>query len=224
MCRSSKLTEDNCRIVLRLVECIGLVHAKDRKMDGVTDQAVVEKVIGGEVDAFSVLVDRYQDRIYSAVLNYVSNRDDAVDIAQETFVKAYSSLRSFNSSSAFYTWLYRIAVNTAIDFIRKRRAKPTDSLDEERFSEAGFEPVSTDAAADPEKVAVRVEQRLALRKAISTLSEKLRNVIILHDVEGLSQEEVAEILRVPVGTVKSRVSRGRAELRYLLQRQAGEVT
>jgi RNA polymerase sigma-70 factor (ECF subfamily) len=192
-------------------------------MNGVTDQTIVERVIKGDLDAFSTLVDKYQDRVYSAVLNYVSNPEDAVDITQEAFVKAYSNIRRFNASSAFYTWLYRIAINAAIDFLRKRKNKIVDSLDDDRYTEVGFEPVSKDASTDPEKVVTRSEQVHVLRSAISELSEKLRAVIVLHDVEGLSQDEVAAILNVPVGTVKSRVSRARAELRSILRNQAGDI-
>ncbi|MCE5323479.1 sigma-70 family RNA polymerase sigma factor [bacterium] len=197
--------------------------ATGREMSGLTDQAVVERVLGGEMDAFSILVDRYQDRIYSAVLNYVANREDAVDITQDTFVKAYSKLTTFNSGSAFYTWLYRIAVNAAIDFIRKRKSRPADSLDDDKYTEVGFEPVSHDMSTDPERVIVRSEQVHMLRNAISKLSDKLKMALVLYDIEGLSQEEVAQILNVPVGTVKSRVSRARTELRYLLGKQLGET-
>ena len=190
--------------------------------DGAADREIVAQVIEGDVEAFGILVGRYQDRIYSAVHNYVSNPDDAIDITQDALVKAYAKLRSFDASSAFYTWLYRIAINTAIDFLRRRKSRPVDSLDDERFTEVGFEPPSKDPAADPEKVATAHEQAAALRTAIGKLSEKLKSVLVLHDVEGLSQEEVAEILKVPVGTVKSRVSRARAELRELLRRQLGD--
>ncbi|OFX17844.1 MAG: hypothetical protein A2Z18_09895 [Armatimonadetes bacterium RBG_16_58_9] len=192
-------------------------------MNGVADQAIVDRVLAGDTESFAVLVDRYQDRIYSAVLNYVYNPDDAVDITQEAFVKAFIKLRSFNSSSAFYTWIYRIAVNAAIDFLRKRKSRPAESLDDGKYTQAGFEPVSTDPGSDPERVLARSDDRRALRSAIAALSDKLRSAIVLHDVEGLSQEEVAEILNVPVGTVKSRVSRARAELRYLLREQTGEL-
>jgi RNA polymerase sigma-70 factor (ECF subfamily) len=175
------------------------------------------------VEAFGILVGRYQDRIYSVAHNYVSNPDDAVDIAQETFVKAYSKLRSFDASSAFYTWLYRIAINSAIDFLRRRKSRPADSLDDDRFTTVGFEPVSVDPRSDPERVAVRHEQTAALRGAIGTLSQKLRTALVLHDVEGLSQEEVAQMLSIPVGTVKSRVSRARTELRHRLSGQLGDT-
>ncbi|MEN6355662.1 MAG: sigma-70 family RNA polymerase sigma factor [Armatimonadota bacterium] len=194
-----------------------------REMSGLTDQTVVERVLGGDMDAFSILVNKYQDRIYSAVLNYVANRDDAVDITQETFVKAYSKLTTFNSGSAFYTWLYRIAVNAAIDFIRKRKSRPADSLDDDKYTEVGFEPVSHDMSTDPERVVVRSEQAHMLRSAIAKLSDKLRMALVLYDMEGLSQEEVAKVLNVPVGTVKSRVSRARTELKYLVGKQMGET-
>lgn len=187
------------------------------------DNAIIERVVKGDVDAYGILVRKYQDRIYSAVANYVSNPEDAADIAQDAFVKAYAKLRTFDASSAFYTWLYRIAVNTAIDFMRRRKSRPADSLDDEKFTAANVEPVSTDPRANPEKVVVLDERRQALRDSINRLSNKLKTVIILHDVEGLSQEEVAEILRIPVGTVKSRVSRARAELRNLLVEQLGEA-
>jgi len=201
----------------------GITLTKGRIMGGDTDQAVVERVIRGDVDAFSILVNRYQDRIYSVALNYVGNPEDAIDVTQEVFLKAYTKLRTFDSASAFYTWLYRIAINAAIDFLRKRKSRPAESLDDEKFSEIGYEPASIDPSADPERVAVRAEQDRLLKKAISSLSEKLRTAIILHDVEGLSQEEVAEVLKVPVGTVKSRVSRARFELRNLLRKAMEEA-
>ena len=179
-------------------------------------------MIAGDAEAFGMLVERYQDRIFSAVRNYVYNQDDAVDVTQEAFVKAYAKLKSFDAGSAFYTWLYRIAVNTAIDFLRRRKARPADSLDDDKFTEIGFEPASNDMRTDPVHVATLHEETRTLRNAIGLLSDKLRSVLVLHDIEGLSQEEVADILDVPVGTVKSRVSRARAELKTMLSRQLGD--
>jgi len=190
---------------------------------GPSDQAIVDRVVRGDVDAFGILVERYQDRIYSTVHNYIANPDDAVDVAQDAFVKAYAKLRTFDASSAFYTWLYRIAVNTAIDFLRRRKSRAADSLDDEKYSAVGFEPASSNPRANPERVAVLNEETKALKAGIGRLSNKLRTALILHDVEGLSQEEVAEILRIPVGTVKSRVSRARSELKALLGRQLGDA-
>ncbi len=190
--------------------------------DNTTDQAIVARVTAGDVDAFGVLVERYQDRIFSAVRNYVYNQDDAIDVTQEAFVKAYAKISSFDAGSAFYTWLYRIAINTAIDFLRRRKSRPADSLDDDKYTEIGFEPASHDMRTDPLRVATLHEETRTLRNAIGRLSDKLRSVLVLHDIEGLSQEEVAEILDVPVGTVKSRVSRARAELKTLLSRQLGD--
>ena len=203
-------------LTLRLGPLV-LVLPKDRGMNDDTDLVIIERVMNGDSEAFSILVERYQDRIYSVALGYTYNRDDAVDITQDTFVKAYQKIRTFDSASAFYTWLYRIAINTSIDFLRKKKTRNIDSLDDAKYQEVGFEPMSRDPGADPEKVAVRSEQAAILRKAVSSLSHKLRSVAVLHDVEGLSQEEVARILRIPLGTVKSRVSRARAELKHLLR-------
>lgn len=186
-----------------------------------SDEAIVELVRNGDADAFGLLVKKYQDRIYSTIMNYVSNVDEANDLAQETFVKAYAALHRFHGSSAFYTWLYRIAINTAIDHLRKRPGVRVDSLEDDRFREMGFEPAA-DKSADPQHALSLKEQKQTLRQAISSLSEKLRTAVILHDVEGLSQEEVAAILNCPVGTVKSRVSRARSELRTMLADYLGK--
>lgn len=187
--------------------------------DGAADRDIVQRVIAGDVDAFGVLVERYQDRIFSAVRNYLSNPDDALDVTQEAMVKAYSKLGSFDANSAFYTWLYRIAVNTAIDSLRRKQSRPTDSLDDSHYSESGYEPRSKDPNTDPQKVVAAREQAEMLKSAISKLSDKLRSVLVLYDVEGMSQEEVAKILKIPVGTVKSRISRARGELREILRKQ-----
>ncbi|HPP75408.1 MAG TPA: sigma-70 family RNA polymerase sigma factor [Armatimonadota bacterium] len=184
-------------------------------MTGCSDEIIVELVKGGDADAFGLLVHKYQDRIYSTILNYVSSVEEATDLAQETFVKAYSALHRFHGSSAFYTWLYRIAVNTAIDHLRKRPGVRIDSLGDDRLKESGFEPAAGRSSDPLHALAVKEEQQV-IRQAISLLSEKLRTALVLHDIQGLSQEEVAEILKCPVGTVKSRVSRARCELRNLL--------
>jgi len=185
-------------------------------MTGCSDEAIVERVKSGETDAFGLLVQKYQDRVYSTILNYVNSVEEATDLAQEAFVKAFFALKRFQGSSAFYTWLYRIAVNTAIDYLRKRPAVRIDSLEDDRLREAGFEPAAG-RSADPEHALALKEQKQLVRDAIAALSEKLRTALILHDVEGLSQEEVADILNCPVGTVKSRVSRARSELRVALE-------
>lgn len=185
--------------------------------------AVINSVLSGNTDAFEHLVNKYQARIYSTVLNYVLNPEDAVDVTQEAFLKAYRNLNRFKSGSAFYTWLYRIAINCSIDFIRKKKIKPAESLDDDKYSQVGFEPVSKDENADPEHALNKSEQEKILRSAIAKLSPKLKDVIVLHDIEGLSQEEIAQIIRIPVGTVKSRISRARNELKEILKDKFGEL-
>ena len=184
-------------------------------MTGCSDQAIIELVKSGDADAFGLLVRKYQDRIYSIILNYVNSVDEALDLSQETFVKAYSGISRFSGKSAFYTWLYRIAINTAIDHLRKRPAVRVDSLEDDRFREAGFEPAAG-RLSDPQHVLSLEEEKRYLREAISSLSDKLRTALVLHDIEGLSQEEIADVLKCPVGTVKSRVSRARGEVRTML--------
>lgn len=184
-------------------------------MTDCSDESIVELVKNGDAEVFGLLVHKYQDRIYSTILNYVSSIEDASDLAQETFVKAYSAMHRFQGTSAFYTWLYRIAINTAIDHLRKRPGVRVDSLEDDRFQEVGFEPAAG-PSADPQHALATKEERKILKQAIGLLSEKLRTALILHDIEGLSQEEVAAVLDCPVGTVKSRVSRARCELRAIL--------
>lgn len=195
---------------------IVLEPATERVMSDLSDEAVVAQVRDGNTDAFGILVRKYQDRIYSTILNYVHNQEDALELSQEAFVKAYSGLRKFHGKSAFYTWLYRIAINTAIDSLRKRPAQKVESLEDDKFTEIGFEPVSVDPTVDPVKALSARERQQKLQQAIESLSTKLKTAFILHDVEGLSQEEIADILKCPVGTVKSRISRARDELRNQL--------
>lgn len=194
----------------------GLESNRERaRMTGCSDRTIVERIKSGDSEAFGLLVRKYQDRIYSTILNYVSNVEEATDLAQETFVKAYSGIGRFNGKSAFYTWLYRIAVNTAIDHLRKRPGVRVDSLEDDKFREIGFEPAAGQLS-DPQHAITLNEDRKVLREAIASLSDKLRTALILHDIEGLSQEEIAEVINRPIGTVKSRVSRARNELRNML--------
>ena len=196
---------------------VNLIKSRERKeVSGDSDGDIIERVLNGEIDAFSVLVERYQDRIYSAVANYVGSGEDAVDLVQDVFVKAYIGLKSFQGTAAFYTWLYRIAMNTAIDFLRRRPIMRPVSLDDENLRESGFEPVAKDPLSDPEKTVLNRAFKAAMMVGIARLSPKLKTALVLHDIERLSQEEVAKVLNCPVGTVKSRVSRARMELRSML--------
>ncbi len=159
------------------------------------DAILVRETKGGSDLAYGELIRRYQDRLFTVVYGLLLNREDAV----------------------FYTWVYRIAVNACIDFKRRRqRAQDPFSLDDEFLAEAGYEPVDERPSSDPERVFANKEMRARLHLAIDALSEPLRVAVLLHDVEGLSQKEIAEIMKCPLGTVKSRIQRGRSELRHRL--------
>jgi len=167
----------------------------------------------GDKSAFEEIVLRYQDRIYNLCIYMLGNIHEAEDVAQDTFIKAYQNLNKFKPASSFYTWLYRIAVNTCIDYKRK-------PLLESLFksSKEGDEFV-VDHPADspsPERLYGSKEIGNAIQLALGRLSEKLRTGIVLKEIEGFSYEEIAEVLGVSIGTVKSRISRAREELKKLL--------
>ena len=151
----------------------------------------------------------------------VDNPDDALDVVQDTFVSAYQSLASFKGDAEFFTWLYRIAFNTAIS--AKRRKRPTISLDAGRVGgsgkseETGIDPEDRAADVAPDAAMERSEDERLLTAAIAKLSQEHRAVLLMKDIDGLKYEDIAEAMRVPIGTVRSRLHRARLELRNLLE-------
>jgi RNA polymerase sigma-70 factor (ECF subfamily) len=178
------------------------------------DDEAVARVRAGDREAFGSLVRRYQDKVYSIVSNYVGAGEDALDLTQEAFVKAYSQLPRFRGQSSFYTWLYRIAVNVSID--HKRRQATRRSLSLEQVVESGVQ-IEGEESLDPQQAAEISALGDTLRVALEALPARLRSVVLLHDVEGMTHQEIGEILGCSVGTAKSRLSRARAELRRRLQ-------
>jgi RNA polymerase sigma-70 factor (ECF subfamily) len=193
-----------------------------RRVDGVGrgdgDTNLVRAAQAGAREAYSELVRRYQDRIYTVVSGMIPHREDALDLTQETFVKAYMALDRFREEAGFYTWLYRIAVHLCIDYSRKRKRRQEPlPLDQCLLQDPAIEPEDTSPGRDPERATLNLHLRAAIRSALPRLSEPFRTAVILHDVEGLSQEEVARIMKCPRGTAKSRIQRGRYQLRDLLR-------
>ncbi len=178
-------------------------------------------------EAFGLLVEEYKDKIYNYVSRMLSDPYEAEDVTQEAFLRAYRSLPRFRGASSFHTWLYRIASNLAIDVVRKRkRSDPTFSLDEPLESEEGeYEREIADDVGGPEDSATTRETRVAVRRAIMELPEKLREVMILYELQGETYEDIAEILDVPLGTVKSRLFNARNRLKEMLEGlvEAGEL-
>jgi len=173
------------------------------------DIRFIENFKKGDISAFGALVQKYQDRIYTLCRYMLENQDDADDAAQDTFVKAFQGLKGFTPTSSFYTWLYRIAVNTCLDHKRKFFFH---SLFFSADNETNIDSFPSQAPS-PESAYATKQSMQALQTALSCLSNKLRVVIVLNELEGLSYEEIAEVLDVSVGTVKSRISRAREELK-----------
>ena len=175
------------------------------------DDNAIERFKRGDPSLFADLVLKYQDRIYNLCRYMLENSHDAEDAAQDTFLKAYQGLGSYSPTASFYTWLYRIAVNTCLDHKRKFSFRSLFFSDE-RTNLDGF----PSWAPSPESTCATTQSMHALQAALNLLSKKLRVVIVLHELEGLSYEEIAEILDISAGTVKSRISRAREELKKIL--------
>lgn len=185
------------------------------------DRRLISEALAGRTDSFGELVLRYQDRLFHVANRVVDNPDDALDVVQDTFVSAYQSLASFKGDAEFFTWLYRIAFNTAIS--AKRRKRPTISLDAGRVGgsgkseETGIDPEDRAADVAPDAAMERSEDERLLTAAIAKLSQEHRAVLLMKDIDGLKYEDIAEAMRVPIGTVRSRLHRARLELRNLLE-------
>lgn len=174
-----------------------------------SDQKLVKRVQKGDKGAFDLLVLKYQHKIVNLIMRYVRDPELALDIAQEAFIKAYRALPRFRGESAFYTWMYRIAVNTAKNYLAAQRRQPAnvelDLQDPEQYDlHAKLRETDT-----PEGITLSNELRETVERAIAALPEDLRTAIILRELEGMSYEEIAQTMECPVGTVRSRIFRAR---------------
>jgi len=167
---------------------------------------LVKRARRGDLKAYDDLVRLYQERIYATVYHMTANHEDANDLAQEAFIKAFHALKSFKGGSSFYTWIYRIAVNKTINFLKQRKHKPQMSLDDLDFN-AEHDPDFVALISDktPRREVGLAELQEKLNAALQRLSEPHRLVVTLHDVQGLSHEEIAKIMGCNIGTVRSRL-------------------
>lgn len=178
------------------------------------DDRLILQTLAGESSAFEGLIEKYQNRLYHSMTHVLRNSTDAEDIVQETFVKAFTKLSTFRGGSQFYTWLYRIAHNSAISQIRKR--KPIESLDHD----SGVSAATLEGHdVSPSQRIEQQEQSQQLNDALGRLKEEQRRVLVLRELDGLDYDAISEILEVPVGTVRSRLHRARTQLKEELQRQ-----
>jgi RNA polymerase sigma-70 factor (ECF subfamily) len=179
------------------------------------DERLIADCLKGRTAAFGELVRRYQDRLFNVVYRLVGNMEDAQDVVQETLLNAYQSLDSFKGDSQFFTWLYRIAVNTGISLKRKQRV--AISIDATRYSDNNHEPLDVSEYSQPGLALEKAEEERRIQEALNRLSPEHRAVLVLKDMDGQRYETMAEILNVPIGTIRSRLHRARLELRAVLE-------
>jgi len=181
------------------------------------DHSLVKACRAGQTEAFGALVERYQDRLYSTILRLIGSAEDAKDVLQDTFLRAFEKLDQFQGDSSFYTWVYRIAVNLALSGHRRHRARSMLRYHGERPGRQGEDPADESADADPTSSLERAEREQIVEDALNQLCPDHRAVVVLKDFDGRRYEEISVILDIPVGTVRSRLHRARCELRDRLR-------
>ena len=186
------------------------------------DTTLVRQCQNGDLEAMSRLIVKYQDRIYNTILKICRNHDDAAELTQDTFVKVLENINSFRSKSSFYTWLFRVAVNHTLNYCKRRFKLSPVSLDAENDQDEGSKGklaavLAAPDGLDPAMVAQQKELSQIVVNLIGQLQQEYRVVLVLRDIEQMTYAEIAEVLRIETGTVKSRLSRARAKLRELLE-------
>jgi len=199
-----------------------LIH-KDTHLGQVdaADALLVSRCQAGDADAWHVFVDRYQDHLYNTAYGFVQNHNEADDLAQEAFIAVYKALPSFRGDSRLQTWLYRITVNVCLQAIRRR--KPATAPLPDEHSDMPVKDEALKCHAGPEDLSVRQEARRQVRRMVARLPVKFREVVVLCDLQDLPYEETAEVLGISIGTVRSRLHRGRNRLKDLLQDYFAEM-
>ena len=191
--------------------------------DRASDQLLVERVKAGDKHAFDLLVLKYQHRIIKLIMRYVRNPAEAMDVSQEAFLKAYRAISKFRGDSAFYTWMYRIAINTAKNHLVAAGRRPlehaSDITEPEEFDwHPGMQNIDS-----PEEEAMGEDLRRVVEETIESLPEELRGAITLRELDGLSYEEIAQVMECPVGTVRSRIFRAREAMDKTIRRIMDEA-
>lgn len=185
-----------------------------------SEPALIRECLAGRIDAFGELIRPYQDRLFNALTRFLGNRDDAAELMQESLLRAYKGLASYQSNASFYTWLFRVAMNTALS--ARRRARPKVASTQHLAATTGFDPADDTPQNNPAQGLEAADRRRLVESALAEVAEPHRAVLILKDIEGLRYEQIAEILDIPLGTVRSRLHRARHELRARLEPMLAE--
>jgi RNA polymerase sigma-70 factor (ECF subfamily) len=191
------------------------------------DLTLVRRCQEGDQGAFRTLVERYQKKAFAQALGMVKDKDEAMDVAQEAFVKVYKYLDHFKGDSSFYTWLYRIVANLCVDRMRRKaNAQSSDSvefdekMDQEEMATSGI--LSTRLGSNPQKAALRAELAQKIDEALEQIPEKHREILLMRELEGMSYEDLSRVLKIPKGTVMSRLFHARAKMQQLLTEYLGQ--
>ncbi|MCA8921285.1 MAG: sigma-70 family RNA polymerase sigma factor [Planctomycetes bacterium] len=180
------------------------------------DEVLVERSKAGDRDAFSELVLKYQEQVLNLAYRRVGDRDMALDIAQDSFLKAYKGLQKFEGKSQFFTWLYRITLNEAATALRKASRRPNASLSARDSDHGGIEPAAE--GYDPQAALQSQDEQALVQQALAQVDEEFAGAVILRDIEGLSYQEISQVLDLPLGSVKSKIHRGRLALKNTLSK------
>lgn len=180
-------------------------------MNQTPDHELIERCLAGRQDAFGQLVERYQSRLFHSLVHLLGSTEDAQDAAQNAFVQAFEKLSTFRGQSQFYSWLFRIAYNLAVSEKRKARLMEV-SLDGRREA-SGLEPSDVNPSTEPSYAMDVADRQRVVQQALSELTAEFRTALVLKEIDGMSYEEIAEVLVIPLGTVRSRIHRARLELR-----------
>jgi RNA polymerase sigma-70 factor (ECF subfamily) len=196
-----------------------LVASPERQHEADADMAIVRAVQGGDVAAFDQLITKYRERVFGVVYNMTSNHEDAADLTQDAFIKTFQSINRFQGQSSFFTWLYRIAINSTLTHLRKNRLRTFFSLEkldeDDQQSAQVIEALTDNSGVDRDALAHELQEKL--NEAMQKLSIKHRTVVTLFEIDGLSHHEIAEVMNCSVGTVRSRLHYAKQLLQAELQ-------
>ncbi|HYE81607.1 MAG TPA: sigma-70 family RNA polymerase sigma factor [Clostridia bacterium] len=180
------------------------------------DEEIISYIVKGKTELFSVLIDRYQSKVFSTVYHYTHDQEETRDLTQEIFIKVYNSLQSYKNKASFSTWLYRIAVNRCIDWTRKKKLQTVSAIYDSSEEEIDIYDTIADSGGGPEEELIKQENKVYIRKVVEELPEIYKTVIILYYFEDFSPQEISDITGIPKRTIETRLYRGKNLLKLRL--------